>query len=189
MDSPPRRVRVRWWPPVAVALVLITLLTAGWLLLARTLPDGAPVATGTRFELAGTVTSGYLIAGPGWQVSTGASIAKRRYVFSRADLVLQMFAVHLPPSPAVDVWTGLGKVARIGGGTVGPPRTVVTIDGVPGQAGVFAQDGKTGTATAFVSPDGAFAVETVSAGPAGTAPADRFAAEEFVGSLVFGPPS
>lgn len=174
------------WRPLLAVLAVIALLTGGWTLASRPLPDTAPVAAGTELSLGPEGAAAVTVTGDGWQQSKAATIPDQTYVLRRNGVELSVLHVDLPSQATEDeLWSGFRQVARTSGGRLGDPIAATTEDGHSGQSGPIRRHGRTGTAYAFLAPGGDFAIEaTVLAGPPADA-ADVSAAEQVVQSLTF----
>lgn len=183
-EEPARPTR---WPLVAGTLAMIAFLTFGWLLIGRALPDAQPVTAGTRLAFGSDDEAVTVVGAPGWELSRSASVVGQTYQLTRGDVELTMAYTSLPAGD-IDVWSGLSKVVRVAGGTLGPAQPATTAGGVAGQTGSLHQSGETGVATVFVAPAGDYAIESTVLGKPGASPADRAAATEIVRSLTFESP-
>ncbi|AXG82071.1 hypothetical protein [Streptomyces paludis] len=176
MDTghPPRRTA----PVVAVVVLVMAALTAGWQLIDRALNDRQPLPRGAVLEL-GPDPALLRVADDGWSLSKSRSDAGSSYVLTRAGVEVAAVYVGLTEAAGPgELWAGLRRVQSVadGGSRLGAPRAIVARSGARGRTGTLTRDGRTGTATLWLPPGGGYAVEiTVLARPDAGAGAVRAA--------------
>jgi len=185
--APPPRRRRGPWIAVAVILLVMVALTAGWSALAAGLDDRAPVPSGTVLRLGpGDGPALVKITGTGWWLSKSSSDPVRIYSLHLGTVTLSATYVTLvSTADARNVFRGADKIMAMTGGDVGPAERTRTASGNPGTTGDLTREGKTGRLTTYVAPDASFAVQFVLLAPPEASPSDRAAAQGVVRDLAF----
>ncbi|MEV7422326.1 hypothetical protein [Streptomyces sp. NPDC091212] len=164
---PPRRVL----PLVVGVLFVMAALTAGWPLIDRALSDRERLPGGALLELGPSSGTAVLrVVGEGWSLSKSQSDPNSSYALSRdgVDVVAGYVDLTTTEAGAERLWTGLRRVQSVAdaGSRLGEPHPVTSAEGARGSTGTLTRSGRTGTATVWLPPGEAYAVEiTVLAKP------------------------
>ncbi|MFJ1647887.1 hypothetical protein [Streptomyces sp. NPDC088258] len=168
---PPRQVL----PLVAGVLFVMAALTVGWTLIDRALSDRERLPDGALLELGPASGAAVLrVVGEGWSLGKSQSDPSSSYALSRDGVDVAAGYVDLATTEAgvESLWTGLRRVQSVADphSSLGAPRPVTSAEGARGSTGTLTRDGRKGTATVWLSPGEAYAVEvTVLAKPGAAA--------------------
>jgi FtsP/CotA-like multicopper oxidase with cupredoxin domain len=178
--------RVGWL--IAVVGVM-AVLTAGWPLVSRAVSANQPSAAGQVLTIGpGGSDSAQFDPGPGWVINSAISDPLQAWRLARGPVnVTVLYVTLLNPSQAGRLWSGLGNILRLGdpSARLGRPVALAGAPAGAGQTGPVTENGHAGQVA--VLPDAAadFAVEVVSAAPAGDSAAARATTALVVRSLRF----
>lgn len=182
----------RAWPVVVAVLALMGLLAGGWTLVGSWLPDGEALPADVGLRLGPDPDDAALLplAGAEWRLSRSASNPDQQYALRHGTVALEATYVQLAePADADELWDGLRKLGELSDATIGAPAPVAGTGGLTGESAPLAEDGLTGTVTAFVHPDRTYAIVLKELGRAGASAADRAAVRQAVHGLSFGKPT
>jgi hypothetical protein len=173
------------WRLLIVVLVVVALLTGGWVLAGALRPDTEPVPAGSSLEVGPDRQAAVTVTGDGWRVRRSTTDPTQSYSLTRADVDLVIsYAGPLSEPSSEQLWSGFQQVVQSTGGTLGEPSAMTTQSGESGQSGPLHLRKRVGTGYAIPAPDGTFAIEFTVLSEPHAATADVSAAEQVVQSLT-----
>jgi hypothetical protein len=178
--------RLRW---LAVIIVVMAVLTAGWPLLNRVVSDHQRLAANTKLNLGPShQNSASVTVGPGWTLQAGETNPRLIYYLDRGVVHLSIaYATLINNRQVDDLWAGLRAVIQINhpGATLSKPVEIRTSHGYAGDVGVVRAPDLVGSASVFAGPSRQFAIEMVVEAPKLSARLNLLAAQRIMRSLVF----
>jgi len=182
------------WLPVslgslAAVLAVIVLLTFGWGLLSRALPDEDGLAAGAVLTLdSGDSGARIELPGAGWRLSTTGSNPSQAYQLRLGKVDLTMVYVRLADEPTPEeVWAGQRRLADMDGAQLGAPEPIAGRDGARGQTATVRHDDDTGTVSVYLASDRSYSIQLTVLGGPDASSADRATAEQAVRTVsLFG---
>jgi hypothetical protein len=178
--------RVGW---LLAVVGVMAVLAGGWPLVSWAVSGDQPSAAGQVLTIGpGGSDSAQFNPGPGWVIDRAVSDPLQGWRLERGRVdVTVLYVMLLSSSQAGRLWPGLGNILRLGdpSARLGRPVALAGSPAGAGLTGPVTENGRAGQAA--VLPDAAadFAVEVVSAAPAGDSAAARATTALVVRSLRF----
>jgi hypothetical protein len=177
---------LRW---LLTVLTVMALLTAGWPLVNALVTDNQRLAPGASLRVGPSgPNSATVRAGPGWIERPAETDPRHGYMLRRGAVAISIEYVSLAGHyRSAEVWAGLRRVLRLSnpGVSLGRPAAVTSRQGRAGLSATATGARRTGAATVFVGPSGAYAIQMVVLAPLNWKPVATAISLLLIGSLRF----